>query len=98
MKKLIVFLLIAVWSVSYGQDVNIPFNKDAFSNDKDGFKKAVNEIELGDVFFYRGSESDLAKALTHYLKADTFNHYSTNLSYKIGVCFLNSLQKFTFLC
>jgi outer membrane protein OmpA-like peptidoglycan-associated protein len=97
MKKLIVFLLIAVWSVSYGQDVNIPFNKDAFSNDKDGFKKAVNEIELGDVFFYRGSESDLAKALTHYLKADTFNHYSTNLSYKIGVCFLNSLQKFTSL-
>lgn len=94
MKKLILFLLIIVGNISFGQEENVPFNKEAFSNDKDGFKNAVNEIELGDVYFYRGSESDLAKALTHYLKADTFNHYSTNLSYKIGVCFLNSLQKF----
>jgi outer membrane protein OmpA-like peptidoglycan-associated protein/tetratricopeptide (TPR) repeat protein len=94
MKKLILFVFIVVMGVSYGQNENVPFNKDTFLNNKEGFKNAVNEIELGDVHFYRGSESDLANALTHYLKADNFNHYSTNLNYKIGVCFLNSLQKF----
>ncbi len=94
MKKLILILLISIGNFSYGQDKDVPFNKKTFLEDKDGFKAAVKEIEHGDVHFYRGSDSDLSNALTHYLKADEFNHYSSNLSYKIGICFLNSTQKF----
>ena len=94
MKKLILILLISIGNFSYGQDKDVPFNKKTFLEDKDGFKAAVKEIELGDVHFYRGSDSDLSNGLIHYLKADEFNHYSSNLSYKIGICFLNSTQKF----
>ena len=94
MKKIILILVLFSFNFSQGQDKDVPFNKKTFSNDVDGFKKATKEIELGDTHFYRGSTGDLSNALAHYLKADKFNHYSTNLSYKIGVCFLNSTQKF----
>ena len=94
MKKLILILLIVVGNFSYGQNKNVPFDKELFLDNKEGFKNATEEISLGDVHYYKGSESDLANALIHYLKADKFNHYSTSLNYRIGVSFLNSTQKF----
>ena len=94
MKKLILILVLVVSNFSFGQDKDVPFDSKMFLDNKDGFKSAVKEIKLGDSHFYKGSESDLSNALSHYLKADEFNHYSANLNYKIGICFLNSTQKF----
>ena len=94
-KKIILVVSIFLGSIlSFGQDKDVPFNKDAFSHDKKGFSNAVKEIKLGDMHFFRGTDSDLSYALGHYMVADSFNHYSSDLNYKIGVCFLNSNQKF----
>jgi len=95
MKKLILFIGIVLLSIqSFGQDKDIPFNKDTFKDDMPGFNKATKEIKLGDIHFYRGTEGDLSNALSHYIKADSFNHYSSDLNYKMGICFLHSTQKY----
>jgi outer membrane protein OmpA-like peptidoglycan-associated protein/tetratricopeptide (TPR) repeat protein len=46
------------------------------------------------LLFFDGGTSDLAIALSHFLKAQEFNPYSSILNYKIGVCYLYSNQKF----
>src|SRR5690606_25349412 len=61
---------------------------------KSEFDNAVKEIKLGDLHFFRGSESDLSNALNHYLVANELNPYSVDLNYKMGVCFLYSNKKF----
>lgn len=95
MKKVILFVSIVLGSIlSFAQDKDVPFDKETFADDKTGFSEAVKEIKLGDIHFFRGTNSDLKHALTHYVRADSFNHYSSDLNYKIGVCFLESTQKF----
>jgi len=97
MKSLILILFIVVGSFSYGQDKDVPFDKKMFLNDKEGLNEAIENISVGDMYFIKGSGLDLSTALAYYLKADEFNHYSTSLSYKIGVCYLSSTQKFNAL-
>jgi len=97
MKSLILILFIVVGSFTYGQDKDVPFEKKMFLNDKEGFNEAFENISLGDMYFLKGTGLDLSTALDYYLKADEFNHYSTSLSYKIGVCYLSSTQKFNAL-
>lgn len=97
MNKKIILLFVSVLLgsiLSFGQDKNVPFNKDTFSDDKEGFANAVKEIKLGDMHYFRGTDSDLSFALNHYMVADSFNHYSSDLNYKMGICFLHSTQKF----
>jgi len=93
-KVKLILSFIFISCISLAQDKDIPFDKNIFQNDKQAFNEAVKQIKLGDIHFNSGSNSDLSYALSHYLKADSFNHYSADLNYKIGVCFLNSTQKF----
>lgn len=81
-------------TVAYSQDKDVPFDKRLFEDRKEEFDIAVKEIRDGDLHFYDGGTSDLAIALSHYLKAQEFNPYSSMLNYKIGVCYLYSNQKF----
>jgi outer membrane protein OmpA-like peptidoglycan-associated protein len=76
------------------QDKDIPFDKRIFEDDKTGFSEATKRIKLGDFKFFDGSDDDLSAALRHYLKANEFNPWSSILNFKIGVCYLNSNQKF----
>ncbi|MGV6860410.1 MAG: OmpA family protein [Putridiphycobacter sp.] len=86
------FLMVSV--LTFAQDKDVPFDKTLFEQDKDGFNEAVKQIKMGDIHFYSGSKADLSNALGHYIQADSFNHYSADLNYKIGICYLNSTQKF----
>jgi len=97
MRYLILILFIVIGSFSFGQDKDVPFDKKMFLNNKKGFNEAIENVSIGDLHFLKGSGLDLATALTYYLKADEFNHYSTSLNYKIGVCYLSSTQKFNAL-
>ncbi|MEO9533014.1 MAG: OmpA family protein [Crocinitomicaceae bacterium] len=96
--KNILLLLICVFAFeAFTQDKDIPFDKRLFEDDKAGFSEAVKRIKLGDYKFFDGSDDDLGEALTHYLKANEFNPWSSILNFKIGVCYLNSNQKFNSL-
>lgn len=97
MKKLLIILSILFTVQLIAQDKDIPFDKRLFEDQKDGFSDAVKEIKLGDFHFFDGTNADLPLALSHYLKAQEFNPYSSVLNFKIGVCFLNSNKKFNSL-
>jgi outer membrane protein OmpA-like peptidoglycan-associated protein len=94
MKNFLLILSFFFCYVAVAQDKDIPFDKRLFTDDKEGFSAAVKEIKLGDFHFFDGTTSDLSLSLNHYLKAQEFNPYSSVLNYKIGVCYLNSNQKF----
>ncbi len=76
------------------QDKDIPFDKRLFEDDKAGFFDAVKEIKEGDFHFFDGSPDKMTEALKHYERAQEFNPYSSVLNFKIGLCYLNSNQKF----
>lgn len=80
-------------NLSFGQDKDIPFDKRLFEDRKTEFEEAVKEIKLGDFYFFDGRDEFLEEALSHFLKAQDFNPYSSLLNYKIGICYLYSTNK-----
>lgn len=96
-KNIIFILAFFVGQIAMSQDKDIPFDKRLFDDKKEGFSEATKEIKLGDFKFFDGSSNDLSEPLGHYLKAQEFNPYSSMLNFKIGVCYLNSNQKFNSL-
>ncbi|MDG1657079.1 MAG: OmpA family protein [Crocinitomicaceae bacterium] len=97
MKYLFTLLAFVVCTVASAQ--NVEFKSANFKDDKEGFKKAVAEIKLGDELFEVANQAVLdvkspgtqyAQALTHYMKAQSFNPKNGELNFKIGVCHANS--------
>ena len=70
---------------------NVPFEKDYFKLDKNGFKTAVNNIKSGDEFFELG-EYYMKDAIPYYRAANNFNPNNDELNYKLGVCYFHSRQ------
>jgi len=88
---LVSFYLVQVFS-SFAQE-NVPFDKDYFPEDqKKALKEAVKEIKEGDKYF----DADIpiySLAIEHYLTANDFNPDNALLNYKIGKCYLKTIQK-----
>ncbi len=72
---------------------NVEFDKDNFKSNKDGLKEAVRNIKAADDYYKLGRKGTYALALEPYLKAQRFNPNNAALNNKIGVCYLNSVQK-----
>lgn len=78
---------------------NVEFKSANFKDDKDGFKKAMDDIKAGDEFFTLGNDAVFAVqspgmnfelARQEFEKAQKFNPNNAELNYKIGVCHANS--------
>jgi len=96
MTKYIYKILILLFTVVYFQGIsqeNIPFDKDYFPPEKkDALKVAIKEIKEGDNYF----QDDIPRyslAIEHYLKAYDFNPNNALLNYKIGKCYIRTIQK-----
>lgn len=92
--------MVGLASFSFGQDVE--FKAANFKDDKEGFKAANEQLELGtaqyelgntEVFAVRDPELFYRKALEHFDKAYKFNPNSAELNFKIGVCWVNISYK-----
>jgi len=70
---------------------SIPFEKNRFENDKEGFKLANNKLKEGETFF---EEEFYEQALEPFLLAQNFNPNNAILNYKIGFCYLNSDSRY----
>lgn len=100
MKKLLIVLTL-LFSVSViGQDVE--FKASNFKEKKEEFKKAKEEFELGtelwvqgndQVFVVKSPEMFYLKAMQHFEKAYAFNPRSSELNFKMGVCYAHSTYK-----
>jgi outer membrane protein OmpA-like peptidoglycan-associated protein len=79
-------------SITLAQAQNVPFTKEQFTIDKEGFKLAQHELELGDQEF-GADPARFGAALPHYLRAQKFNPKNALLNAKIGECYLHSATK-----
>ena len=88
MKKLQLLILTLMFaSVSLAQ-TETPFDKKLFKEQKDQFKVALKHYEEGDAY-YMAYSVDYRKAVSEYLQAYDFNPNSSELNYKIGMCYYN---------
>ncbi len=87
---------VMILQTSYSQ-LNIPIDKKEFKTDeKSGYKEALNAIKIGDENFENNSETSFGgyqKALSEYLAANSYNSNDAALNYKIGVCYIFSTEK-----
>lgn len=87
-------ILISVLAlVTVKAQVDTPFEKEFFNTDqKVALKEAVKQIKEGDKLF----EDDIPLydlALEYYLQANEFNPNNALLNYRIGKCYLRTVQK-----
>lgn len=86
--KMTLFMMLFITASSvYGQ--NIEFTKEFFKEDKEGLKKAKDNIELGDTYYSQGTIF-FKQAIDPYLEANKFNPNNALLNFKIGQCYLYS--------
>lgn len=92
MKKIItlttIFLIII--STNLLAQKNVEFDKNNFRYNREGFKRARNNLKEGNKYF---EDEKYFLALEVYLRANKFNPNNAVLNYRIGVCYLNSVQK-----
>lgn len=91
MKTISTLFFLVLSSIAFAQSVD--FTKENFKERKSELKDALKNIDLGDqALLY--DFPDYATALGFYQAANTFNPNNAELNYKIGLCFINSNQKF----
>jgi outer membrane protein OmpA-like peptidoglycan-associated protein len=90
MKKIFYILSILLTANAFAQ--NVEFTKDNFKDNKDGYKEAKKNLEIGDDLFAQGSVF-YRQALDPYLLANKFNPNNALLNYRIGKCYLYSSTK-----
>lgn len=88
MKNLGLTLAVLFITASIFAQVETPFDKKLFKEQKDQFKEAEKHLQEGDAF-YMAYSVDYRKAVAEYLQANKFNPNSSELNYKIGMCYFN---------
>lgn len=91
MKQITLVLLCLFTGLASAQDV--PFEKDYFKEDKDGLKTALDNIKEGDKIFVMGP-TYYKDAKEFYQKANDFNPNNSRNNYRLGACYLMSVDKF----
>lgn len=90
---LLIFLLL-ISGFAFGQIQDVPFEKGNFTRDqRDRLREAIQNIKDGNSFYEIGRKATYMQALEYYLKANDFNPNNAELNYKIGKCYLYSLEK-----
>ncbi|MCR9173328.1 MAG: OmpA family protein [bacterium] len=84
-----ILLLFVVFGI---QAQNVEFTKDNFKNNKDGLKAAIKSIEAGDEYF-EGPQVMWKEAIPLYQEANDFNPNNAMLNYKLGACYLHSMNR-----
>jgi outer membrane protein OmpA-like peptidoglycan-associated protein len=88
MKKYTILVLLTVFAGFTFAQPDKPFEKQYFKDNKDAFKAAMKHYEEGDAL-YNSFPPDYSGAVAEYLIAHKFNPNSSDLNYKIGMCYYN---------
>lgn len=91
MKKFILFLLWLNTQTGFAQDT--PFEKSNFVGLETQFARAKQSYDKG-LEYYFNNPPLYEAAIDHFLKAYEFNPKSSDLNLNIGLCYLNSSQKY----
>lgn len=92
MRILITSFIIIASVLIYAQK-DIPFEKQYFPNKKEGLKEAKKNIKEGDNLYMYGA-SMMPQAISFYESANAFNPNNAQLNYRLGNCYINSINKY----
>lgn len=92
MKKRILFCLLMLPISLLAQ--NVEFDKNSFKDQKTELKEALKNIDNGDKQLFAEPFPLYKEAIPFYEEANRFNPNNAMLNYKLGVCYINSNQKF----
>ncbi len=67
------------------------FTRSNFPDDREAFQGVMQELSYGD-YYYDIQWPNYPQALYHYRKAMDFNPDNARLNYRVGVCYLNSVN------
>ncbi len=88
--KILLIILLFCFVTAFSQ--NVDFHKKNFPNQKKDLNKALKNIKQGDSYYNMGQAMYL-QAIDYYIKAQEFNPNNAELNYKIGKCYLGTIQK-----
>jgi outer membrane protein OmpA-like peptidoglycan-associated protein len=88
----LIFFAASMFAVKLYAQNNVEFEKKNFPDKKDQFKEAEKELDAGDELYDLGGGNYIL-ALEHFAKANDFNSNNALLNYKIGKCYLFSIDK-----
>jgi outer membrane protein OmpA-like peptidoglycan-associated protein/tetratricopeptide (TPR) repeat protein len=91
-KHSIALVLVFACFVSMLQAQNVQFFKSNFPDKPKEFREAKNNFSQGNKYYDQGPGMYMT-ALEYFLKAQAFNPNCAELNYKIGKCYLGSIQK-----
>lgn len=86
-------LLMTASTFSVIAQQNVPFDKSHFPDQKTDLKAAEKSIKEGDKIMAEGNESYYNEAIPFYELAHDFNPDNAYLNFRLGVCYLHSLNK-----
>lgn len=86
------FLIAALFVFSNISAQNVDFVKSNFPGKEKEFKEAKAQYKQGNKYFDLG-RGMYRTALEYFLKAQAFNGSCADLNYKIGKCYINTIQK-----
>jgi outer membrane protein OmpA-like peptidoglycan-associated protein/tetratricopeptide (TPR) repeat protein len=92
MKKIICIYIVLFGLIAGVSAQNIEFTKSNFPNKKKELKAALKDIKEGDELFIQGRGMYL-EAIEYYFKAYEFNPNNAEINYKIGTCYLFTIDK-----
>jgi len=73
---------------------NVPFTIDYFNGQQFYLKKALDNLTRGDGYYFDEENPYYKLALPFFEEANTFNPNNAELNFKLGICYLNSNDKF----
>lgn len=86
MRKTILSLFAVLISVAVFSQANVDFKKANFASDKEGFDKALTNLQKADGYFGQGPHR-YERALKYYLLANDFNPNNAYLNNQIGTIY-----------
>jgi outer membrane protein OmpA-like peptidoglycan-associated protein len=81
------FVICTFAMVNTYSQTETPFDKKLFKDKKEGFKEAQDQMDAGDKLFFDPMFPHPQAAVIHYLKANDFNPNSSDLNFKIALCY-----------
>lgn len=98
MKKMIFMLLTVVFTsfIVNGQK-DVEFDKKNFKDQKSEFKEALKALKQADELMSPAPVPKYKEAIDFYKQAFDFNQNSAYVNYQLGICYLNTVNKFSCL-
>lgn len=92
-KIILIVALLFFCDWSWSQEEDIEFKRRNF-DDRKAFKEARNNLQEGDDLMEPKPFPQYQRAIPFYEKAYDFNPNNSHLNYQLGICYINTIEKF----